>query len=51
MKEQGIYEDQFDLQELQLEASRNIDFYKKLSGMTERVKAYNQSFNNRMPKF
>lgn len=51
MKENDIDEDQFDLKKLQVEASKDIDFFKKLSGMTERVKCFNQNFNNRMPKY
>ena len=40
---------EFDEKELKLEASKNIDFFIKLHGMTERVKCFNSHFNCRKP--
>lgn len=47
----NVDKNQFDLNKLEIEAARSCDFYKKLNGMTERVKVFNTHFNDRRPRF
>lgn len=41
MKDQKIDMNLIEIKQVMLEAQKTIDFYRKLSGMTERVKCFN----------
>ena len=37
--------------QLQNKAERNVDFFRTLHNMTQRVHTFNESFNSKVPRF
>ena len=50
LEEMKIEKNQYNLMKIEIEAAKSIDFFKRLNGMTERVKCFNSHFNQRLPR-